>query len=176
MDPRRADESRSGPRHAGLESGGRGPQGLRRLSPEGEHVFQWKGKPVDDCNGHAFKNAAERAGLPDLRWHDLRHTWASWAVQSGVTLQELMQLGGWSGYTMVLRYAHLAPDLLAAAAERVTETPHKKRHTEKRDRQKGRKSLNFGGKGGTRTLDPGIMSAAPYRLSRITARFSITSL
>jgi len=59
------------------------------------------------------------AGLEPLRWHDLRHTFASWAVQSGVTLHELMLLGGWSSYSMVLRYAHLAPDHLAQAAERV---------------------------------------------------------
>jgi len=92
---------------------------LRTLNPEGRHVFQWRGKPVDDCNGHAFKDAATRAGMPDLRWHDLRHTFASWAVQRGVTLHELMQLGGWSSYQMVLRYAHLAPDNLAHAAEKL---------------------------------------------------------
>lgn len=92
---------------------------LKTLNPEGAHVFQWRGKPVDDCNGHAFKDAAARAGTPELRWHDLRHTFASWAVQRGVTLHELMQLGGWSSYQMVLRYAHLAPDNLALAAEKL---------------------------------------------------------
>ena len=93
---------------------------LRKLSPDSERVFTWKGKPVDDCNGKAFKDAVKRAGLEPLRWHDLRHTWASWAVQGGVTLHELMQLGGWSSYQMVLRYAHLAPDHLAGAAEKVS--------------------------------------------------------
>jgi integrase len=93
---------------------------LRKLSPQGNRVFQWNDKPVDDCNGHAFKDAVKRAGLEPLRWHDLRHTWASWAVQNGVTLHELMQLGGWSSYQMVLRYAHLAPDHLAEAAEKVS--------------------------------------------------------
>lgn len=92
---------------------------LKTLNPEGDHVFQWKEKPVDDCNGHAFKDAVDRAKLAPLRWHDLRHTFASWAVQRGVSLHELMQLGGWASYSMVLRYAHLAPDHLAAAAEKV---------------------------------------------------------
>ncbi len=92
---------------------------LRKLSPDSEHVFTWKGEPVDDYNGHTFKDAVKRAGLNPLRWHDLRHTWASWAVQNGVTLHELMQLGGWASYQMVLRYAHLAPDHLATAAEKV---------------------------------------------------------
>lgn len=91
---------------------------LRKLSPDSPHVFTWKGEPVDDCNGHAFKDAVKRAGLEPLRWHDLRHTWASWAIQNGVSLHELMQLGGWSSYSMVLRYAHLAPDHLAEAAEK----------------------------------------------------------
>jgi integrase len=93
---------------------------LRKLSPDTEYVFTWKGEPVDDCNGRAFKEAVKRAGFQALRWHDLRHTWASWAVQNGVTLHELMQLGGWSSYQMVLRYAHLAPDHLAEAAEKVS--------------------------------------------------------
>jgi hypothetical protein len=58
--------------------------------------------------------------------------WASWAVQSGVTLHELMQLGSWNSCSMVLRYAHLAPDHLAAAAERITaKIPHKNPHTQK---------------------------------------------
>lgn len=92
---------------------------LRTLNPEGKYVFQWNGKPIDDCNTRAFQEAVKRSGVAPLRWHDLRHTGASWAVQSGVTLQELMQLGDWKSYSMVLRYAHLAPDHLAAAAEKV---------------------------------------------------------
>lgn len=94
-------------------------QQLRALNPTGQYVFQWRGKRIDDCNTAAFKAAVKAAGLEPLRWHDLRHTFASWAVQSGVTLHELMLLGGWSSYSMVLRYAHLAPDHLAQAAERV---------------------------------------------------------
>src|SRR3990167_9490382 len=49
----------------------------------------------------------------------LRHTWASWHVQNGTSLQELQQLGGWSSFDMVLRYAHLSSEHLRCAAERV---------------------------------------------------------
>jgi integrase len=91
----------------------------RRLSPKGARVFQYDGKPIDNLNTKAFRKAAERAGVAPLRWHDLRHTFAAWAVQNGVTLQELMALGGWASYASVLVYAHLAPDHLAAAAEKV---------------------------------------------------------
>lgn len=101
---------------------------LRALNPEGAHVFQWNGKPIDDCNTKAFQEAVGRAKVGPLRWHDLRHTGASWAIQSGVSLHELMQLGGWKSYAMVLRYSHLAPDHLAAAAEKVgSNVAHRKR-------------------------------------------------
>ena len=66
--------------------------------------------------------ATECAEIEDFRWHDLRHTWASWHVQSGTSLQELKELGGWSCYEMVLRYAHLGGDHLKEAANRVSVT------------------------------------------------------
>jgi site-specific recombinase XerD len=60
-----------------------------------------------------------RAGIDDFRWHDLRHTWASWHVQNGTSLQELQQLGGWSNFETVLRYAHLSSNHLRDASERI---------------------------------------------------------
>ena len=78
--------------------------------------------------GLPYVKASNRAWYASLRtsklketgvvWHTLRHTWASWFVMNGGTLQELMQLGGWKSYSMVLRYAHLATGHLAEAAER----------------------------------------------------------
>ena len=66
--------------------------------------------------------ALRRVDIHDVRWHDLRHTWASWHVQRGARLQELQELGGWSSYDMVLRYAHLAADHLKGAACRIEGT------------------------------------------------------
>ena len=40
-------------------------------------------------------------------------------MQSGTSLQELMELGGWRSYEMVLRYAHLAPEKLIVVAGRI---------------------------------------------------------
>ena len=85
----------------------------RRLIP-GELVFGQA-----NLNTEAFRAAARRAGIEGLRWHDLRHTGASWAVQRGGALTELMTLGDWKSYRMVLRYAHLAPSNAAAAARTV---------------------------------------------------------
>ncbi|ESS66526.1 integrase Int [Methyloglobulus morosus KoM1] len=83
------------------------------------YVFVYKGKPVLRANNHAWTKALARADIADFRWHDLRHTWASWHVQAGTPLNELQELGGWSDYKMVLRYAHLAPEHLARYAANV---------------------------------------------------------
>lgn len=98
----------------------------RALHPKGERVFQYEGRPIDNFHTKAFKKAAKAAGVEWLRWHDLRHTGASWAVQSGVPLTELMVLGGWKSYRSVLRYAHLAPSNAVNAAKRVANAMLKK--------------------------------------------------
>ena len=85
-------------------------------------VFSYKNRPIKWFNTKAFKKALERAGLTNFRWHDFRHTWASWHVQNGTSLQELQQLGGWANFEMVLRYAHLSSDHLRKAAERISAT------------------------------------------------------
>lgn len=84
-----------------------------------EFVFTYKDKPIQQCNTKAWTKALDRAGIKNFRWHDLRHTWASWHVQNGTSLQELQQLGGWSSFEMVLRYAHLSGDHLRHAANRI---------------------------------------------------------
>jgi len=70
----------------------------------------------------AWCNELKQTGIVDFRWHDLRHTWASWHVQAGTSLAELQQLGGWSCLEMVLRYAHLGGDHLRKAACRIDDT------------------------------------------------------
>ena len=77
------------------------------------------GKPITQVSTKAWYAALERAGIEDFRWHDLRHTWASWHVQNGTPLFALQELGGWESAEMVRRYAHLAADHLAPYAERL---------------------------------------------------------
>jgi integrase len=91
----------------------------------GQHArwcFTFGGKRIQ-TSSTAWDKAKERAGIDDFRFHDLRHTWASWHVQSGTSLAELMELGGWKSYEMVLRYAHLAPEKLISVAGRIERQP-----------------------------------------------------
>jgi len=83
------------------------------------HVFSYRGRPITQVSTKAWYAALERAGIGDFRWHDLRHTWASWHVQNGTPLFALQELGGWASTEMVRRYAHLAADHLAPYAERL---------------------------------------------------------
>ncbi|MDX8384789.1 MAG: site-specific integrase [Ghiorsea sp.] len=95
---------------------------LRRRARENEqdvYVFEYKGKVMSRFNATAWRNGLKKAGIKDFRWHDLRHTWASWHVQHGTPLHVLQKLGGWSTYAMVQVYAHLAPEHMALDAERI---------------------------------------------------------
>ena len=85
-------------------------------------VFTYQGEPVTKANNHAWRKALVRAGIQDFRWHDLRHTWASWHVQQGTPLQVLQELGGWSDYSMVFRYAHLSVEHLAKYADSLSKS------------------------------------------------------
>jgi integrase len=82
-------------------------------------VFPYKGKPVHLTSTKAWREALAAAGIQDFRWHDLRHTWASWHVMNGTNLRELMDLGGWKTVEMVKRYAHLSHGRLAKVAQNV---------------------------------------------------------
>lgn len=80
------------------------------------HVFTYEGQPIKQVSTAAWYKALKRAGIEDFRWHDLRHTWASWHVQGGTPLFALQELAGWETERMVRRYAHLAAEHLAVYA------------------------------------------------------------
>ena len=84
-------------------------------------VFTFKGQAVTKANTKAWRQALVRAGIEDFRWHDLRHTWASWHVQQGTPLHVLQELGGWSDIRMVQRYAHFSAVHLSEYADRLSQ-------------------------------------------------------
>lgn len=94
----------------------------RRHGIDDTWVFTYRGKRIRRANRAGFRAAVAAMGWDDVTWHTLRHTWASWHVMAGTPLQVVMELGGWSDYNMVLRYAHLAPDHLSEFAGKGVES------------------------------------------------------
>lgn len=87
---------------------------------------QWKGQTggegrlfrVNDPK-KAWEGLLEAAGITGFRFHDLRHHFASRLVMAGVDLNTVRELLGHADLPMTLRYAHLAPEHLAEAVEKL---------------------------------------------------------
>jgi len=129
---------------------------------EGLHprwVFTYRGHPVGQFTTRAWREAIGRCGLKGLRWHDLRHTWASWHAQGGTPLLALMELGGWKSLAMVRRYAHFSPAELEA---------HSSRHGSTLGGTLAHWVRVSGGAEGDRTLDLRIANARARRLQSKT--------
>jgi len=70
-----------------------------------------------------WRPSLNAASIPDFRFHDLRHTFASRLAMDGVDLYTVQRAGGWKTQVMVQRYAHLSPDHMRAAVERLAKAP-----------------------------------------------------
>lgn len=102
------------------------------------YVFTYRGRAIKEIKT-AFMAACVAAGLGQLtytpnplnksgrsqhysglRWHDLRHTFASWHAMKGTPPQVIQMLGGWSSMRMVENYTHLSPSFVADHADNIT--------------------------------------------------------
>jgi integrase len=91
-----------------------------QLGKHPRFCFVHRGQPIRwELTNSGWHAALKRAGIADLRFHDLRHTWASWHRQAGTSCDELKDLGGWKSRQMVDRYAKFATENLMAAASRI---------------------------------------------------------
>ena len=66
---------------------------------------------------YSWDTARKLAGMPELRVHDLRHSFASFLVNAGRSLYEVQELLGHADIRTTSRYAHLSRDRLIAAVE-----------------------------------------------------------
>ena len=89
------------------------------LGPEDFVFLNPKSGTRYGCIHIAWDKCRVAAGLPDVRIHDLRHTYASLLINQGVSLYEVQTLLGHSNATMTQRYAHLMPSRLADRVELV---------------------------------------------------------
>ena len=88
-----------------------------------EYLFSWPwGKQIGRTTIHdAFKKACREAKVNEMRFHDLRHTAASYLVMEGVDLPTVKEILGHREIEMTLRYSHLAPAHKAKAVEKLGE-------------------------------------------------------
>ena len=114
-------DSKTGARRIPLPPAAR--QVLENLprDPENEFVVigDVPGQFVTDLQ-KPWRRIRNEAGLADVRIHDLRHTYASNAVQNGMDIVMVGKLLGHSQIQTTMRYAHLADDPVKQAAEQVS--------------------------------------------------------
>lgn len=97
---------------------------LMSLGPKtGGPVFIYRGKPFSSVKA-SFGSACKSAGLTDVTFHTLRHSFASRLVQAGVPLYDVMKMTGHKSLEMVQRYAHLSPDYQTRALEVLNGSGH----------------------------------------------------
>lgn len=74
---------------------------LARCERKGRYVFDRR------AARYAFEKACEKIGLQDFRWHDLRHTAATWLRQAGVPVEIVQRVLGHADIATTMRYAHV---------------------------------------------------------------------
>ncbi len=85
-------------------------------------VFTFHGEPVK-CIKTAFRPAVDEAKIDNLRFHDLRHTFASQLLLKGGSLKDVQELLGHKTMTMTLRYAHLTQEHKRNAVNLLNDLP-----------------------------------------------------
>jgi len=100
---------------------------VKKLNGKGEYVFpnSETGRPFTEVK-KSFKSACKRAGIHDLRFHDLRHTFATRLVMSGVDLITIRDLLGHFSIRVTQRYTHSNENQKRKAVELLTKRTQKR--------------------------------------------------
>jgi integrase len=110
---------------------------IEQVGKHPRYCFTYYGKRIAwELTNSAWHSALAKAEIHDFRFHDLRHTWASWHRQAGTSCDELKELGGWKSRQMVDRYAKYATEHLTVAAARIERVVRSDEHD-------GEKSVTF---------------------------------
>ena len=115
-------ESKQGPKAVVLSREAKRLFDLRfkeQKSPKGGWIFP---RPTRSCGYFvplhaAFQKLMQKAGIGNIRVHDLRHTFASRLANSGASGKVIMEAGAWKSLASVMRYTHIHDDTVQAALE-----------------------------------------------------------
>jgi integrase len=113
------DSKNGQPRHIPMDSTVRDLLSGYIPTSGSSHVFSCASGGRRSTVQRAFRNARIRAGMPDLHFHDLRHTFASHWVMSGGDLYVLKDILGHKSIVMTQRYAHLSPAFKRTMVDRM---------------------------------------------------------
>lgn len=99
---------------------------LMKTHEEGRHKISKYVFPSENGKAHidigtAWKNAIKRSGVADFRFHDLRHSAASYLAMNGASLAEIAEVLGHKTLQMVKRYAHLSEAHTSKVVARMNE-------------------------------------------------------
>jgi integrase len=84
---------------------------------------QRKGRVFDVTNfRRRWEAALKAAEIENFKFHDIRHTFASWARQAGADIADVSDALGHSSISMTMRYAHVKPEESITAFDRVSAT------------------------------------------------------
>lgn len=75
-----------------------------KVTPIGGHVFTWGGRAMSEGWKRAWATACQKAGLADLRFHDLRHTFVTRKVREGQDYKRIMAITGHKTFAVFQRY------------------------------------------------------------------------
>jgi integrase len=92
---------------------------LRRVDTDLVFPQPRTNRPIDF--DHAFIAAVKATGISNFRFHDLRHTAASYLAMSGATTAEIAAVLGHKTLAMVKRYAHLSEQHTGTVVQRMTD-------------------------------------------------------
>ena len=115
-------DSKSGPRTVWLSGAAQAViDAIPRYSDDCPYLFPARPptRPINNIKFHWNRIRIE-AGLPGLRLHDLRHTWASIAAMNGVDMVTIAKLLGHALVETTERYVHLTDQSVSEAADRVS--------------------------------------------------------